>query len=60
MSGQGRPLDADGWREVLGRFDAAALTVVEFSAWVGMSTSSFCCWRERLVRGGKAVAGSRP
>ncbi len=50
MSGQRRRLDAQGWREVLGRFAAAATTVDAFCAREGLSSSSFYRWRERLQR----------
>jgi transposase-like protein len=56
MSGQRRRLDAQGWREVLGRFAAAATTVDAFCAREGLSSSSFYRWRERLRRGGTRAA----
>jgi len=59
MSGQRRRVDADGWRELLRRFDAAATTVDEFCAREGLSTSSFYRWRERLRRSDTPVAVAR-
>lgn len=56
MSGRRRRVDADGWSELLRRFDAATTTVDEFCAREGLSTSSFYRWRERLRRSGTAVA----
>lgn len=58
MSGQRRRVDADGWRELLRRFDAAATTVDEFCAREGVSSSNFYRWRERLRRGGTPIAAS--
>jgi len=59
MSGQRRQLDAQGWREVLRRFDAAATPVDEFCAREGLSSSSFYRWRERLRRDGVPAKVSR-
>ncbi len=55
MSGQRQQLDADGWREVSGRFDAAATTVDAFCAREGSSSSSLYRWRERLRRVGTST-----
>lgn len=52
MRGQRRRLDADGWGEVMRRFDAAATPVDAFCAREGLSSSSFYRWRERLQRDG--------
>jgi hypothetical protein len=56
MSGQGRRLDANGWRDVFRRFDAAGTTAVEFCGREGLNTSSFYRWRERLRSRGTPVA----
>ena len=50
MSGQRRQRDAQGWRDVMERFDVSATTVEEFCAREGLSSSSFYRWRERLRR----------
>jgi hypothetical protein len=59
MSGRRRRVDADGWRELLRRFDATATTVDEFCAREGLSTSSFYRWRGRLLRSDTGLAVPR-
>lgn len=71
-SNKRRRLSARAWREVLRRFDTAAVTVDEFCRDEGLSRSSFNRWRSRLqtrpanaqldpsTRGQMASASSQP
>lgn len=43
-----RRLSERGWREVLAKFDVAAMTVQEFCSCEGLTRSSFSRWRSRL------------
>ena len=43
-----RRLDEQAWRVLMKRFDGAAMTVREFCAREGLSSSSFKLWRSRL------------
>jgi hypothetical protein len=57
QGGKRRRLSARAWREVLERFEAAAVTVDEFCRDEGLSRSSFNRWRSRLhVRPSGALA----
>ena len=42
-------LDESAWREVLGRFDQAGVTIGEFCRNEGLCVSSFHRWRAQLV-----------
>src|SRR2546422_10176356 len=57
-AGKRRRLGEQGWREVLGRFDAAGTMVGEFCRREGISQSSLHRWRARLASapaGGEVV-----
>jgi putative transposase len=49
-----RRMGERSWREVLARFDAAAVTVQEFCVREGLTRSSFTRWRARLRDGARA------
>lgn len=50
-----RRLDERTWREVLERFDGAAMTVQAFCLREGLTRSSFTRWRARLRSGLKRM-----
>lgn len=52
-----RRLGEQGWREVLGRFDAAGTTVGEFCRREGIGQSSLHRWRARLASAPNGHAG---
>ena len=43
-----RRLNEQAWRELMKRFDGAAMTIQDFCAREGLSRSSFGLWRSRL------------
>ena len=51
-----RRLDERTWREVLERFDGAAMTVQAYCLREGLTRSSFTRWRARLLSGLKRMA----
>jgi putative transposase len=54
-----RRLGEQGWREVLGRFEAAGTTVDEFCRREGIGQSSLHRWRARLASTATRHAGAR-
>ena len=54
-----RRLGEQGWREVLGRFDAEGATVGEFCRREGIGQSSLHRWRARLASAPNRDAGER-
>ena len=52
-----RRLGEQGWREVLGRFDAGGATVGDFCQREGISQSGLHRWRARLSSAPNGLAG---